>query len=112
MQSLRCKPGDLAIIVKAYNRCNIGTIVQVIRRDDGQHPLSFSSYIPCWLVTSAKRLTWTKNGKKVCRFVGPAPDDQLQPIRGLPPCQKTAKTFVAMIDKFERKQELVSTDLE
>ena len=57
----------------------------------------------CWLVTSAKRLTWTKNGQKVRRFVGPAPDDQLQPIRGLPPCQKTAKTFVAMIDRFERK---------
>jgi len=93
MQSLRCKPGDLAIIVKAYNRCNIGTIVQVIRRDDGQHPLSFSPNIPCWLVSSAKRLTWSKNAKKVRRFEGPAPDDQLQPIRGLTTRKITAKSL-------------------
>jgi hypothetical protein len=39
------------------------------------------------------RLTWTKNGQKVRRFKGPAPDDQLQPIRGLPPRKKTAKTL-------------------
>ena len=47
----------------------------------------------CWLVTSAKRLNWTKNGMIVRRFEGPAPDDQLQPIRGLPPRQKIAKTL-------------------
>ena len=47
----------------------------------------------CLLVTSAKRLNWTKNGKKVRRFEGPAPDDQLQPIRGLPPRKNTVKTL-------------------
>jgi hypothetical protein len=29
--NLRCKPGDLAIVVDAYNPANIGTIVRVIR---------------------------------------------------------------------------------
>jgi hypothetical protein len=27
-----CKPGDLAVVVKAHNACNIGTIRGVLRR--------------------------------------------------------------------------------
>jgi hypothetical protein len=31
-----CKPGDLAVVVKAHNACNIGTIVHVIGLYSGQ----------------------------------------------------------------------------
>lgn len=83
--STRCKPGDLAIVVRAHNPSNIGTIVKVIGLYDGTGDL------PCpeatcavWLIESTKPTTWIFNGKRYRRKRGPVPDSQLQPIRGNP----------------------------
>ncbi len=78
---MKCRPGDLAVIIKARNRCNVGKIVKVIALHDGKGDLVISG---AWLVHCAHPLVWQKKGKLYRRKQGPAPDDQLWPIRELP----------------------------
>ena len=50
----RCKPGDLAIVVSAHNRANVGRIVQVLRLHDGRGELAYASTEGIvWLVRDA-----------------------------------------------------------
>ena len=84
MNKLRCKPGDLAIVIDAHYKCNLGVIVEVIELHNG---LGVPSYPPeqnAWLAKTSKVLKWTANGKVYRRKSGPVPDAQLQPIRGYP----------------------------
>jgi hypothetical protein len=79
---MRCKIGDMAVVIDAYHRCNLGNIVRVIEPHDGTGDLIFgSSDGHVWLVEAARPMTWTVKKKRYRRKVGPAPDNQLQPIR-------------------------------
>lgn len=81
----RCKPGDLAIVVRAHHPGNIGTIVKVIGLHDGRGDLAFTAAAgTVWLIRSSKPTVWVQNGKRYRRKQGPVPDSQLQPIRGNP----------------------------
>jgi hypothetical protein len=82
--SPRCRPGDLAVIVVADYKTNLGRIVRVIKADDGTGDIDFGCREIVWFVESAQSLTWTVGKKRYRRKYGPAPDCQLQPIRGEP----------------------------
>jgi hypothetical protein len=84
MSNLRCKPGDLAIVIKAECQTNLGRIVRVIKRSQGDGDLIYSSFEPTWWVESSHPMTWTKSKKRYRRKKGPVPDAQLQPIKALP----------------------------
>ena len=84
MKKLRCKPGDMAIVVNARYKCNLGAIVQVIELHNGVGDIRYLKKHNAWLAKSSKPLKWVVNGKCYRRKTGPVPDAQLQPIRGYP----------------------------
>ena len=84
MKKLRCKPGDMAIVVDARYKCNLGAIVQVIELHNGVGDIRYFKKHNAWLAKSSKPLKWVVNGKCYRRKTGPVPDAQLQPIRGYP----------------------------
>ena len=77
----RCKPGDLAIVVNAANKANIGRIVKVLALHDGSGPLGAIGPKPVWLVQARTSMLWTDGPKRYRLKIGPVPDLQLQPIR-------------------------------
>jgi len=93
MDELRCKPGDLAIVIKAKNKCNLGRIVRVTQLDQGSGPLFYPASTPTWLTESAHRMTWYVQGKRIQRKRGPIPDAHLQPVRGIPPGRDVADSL-------------------
>ena len=52
---LRCRPGDLAIIVFAQNEPNIGLIVRVLKRDSGRSKLAMKDKGPLGPSTAPSR---------------------------------------------------------
>lgn len=84
MKKLRCKPGDMAIVIDARYKCNLGAIVQVIELHNGVGDIRYLKKHNAWLAKSSKPLKWVVNGKCYRRKTGPVPDAQLQPIRGYP----------------------------
>ena len=84
MNNLRCKPGDLAIVIDAKYKRNLGIIVKVIEMDDRTGPVRYALDTPVWLAESQKAMTWVVNGTRYSSNRGPIPDAQLQPIRGAP----------------------------
>ena len=84
MNKIRCKPGDLAVVIDARYKCNLGVIVQVIELHHGFGDLRYPQEKNAWLAKSSKPLKWVVNGKCYRRKTGPVPDAQLQPIRGYP----------------------------
>jgi hypothetical protein len=84
MRKLNCKPGDLAIIVEAFNPVNIGAIVKVIGKHRNQRVLCASPEEFIWLIEAPHPLTYEVKGKLVRKRKGGVPDSVLQPIRGLP----------------------------
>jgi len=84
MNGLRCKPGDLAVVVSAEYRSNLGRIVRIIKQDNGGGDLRFAADIPTWWVESAHPLSWYVDKRRLKRKSGPVPDAYLQPIRGCP----------------------------
>jgi hypothetical protein len=79
-----CKPGDLAIVVKAYNACNVGTIVKVLRPNNDQAALYTPGADIIWLAEAAHLLTYDYGGVLKRERTGPVPDSYLRPIRGNP----------------------------
>ncbi len=82
---MNCRPGDLAVVIAAFNRCNIGRIVRVQMPHDGTGDLVIDPALgPHWFVTCAVRMKWGVLGKTKIyrRMQGPAPDASLRPIRG------------------------------
>ena len=79
---MKCKPGDLAVVVNAQHRCNIGFIVQVLEPHDGLGDIVFKGQGHVWLVKCHRPMTWYVRGKRYRRKTGPVPDSRLQPIRG------------------------------
>ena len=88
---MRCKVGDLAVVVNAECRCNVGNIVRVIAPHDGTGVIRFARHGHVWLVAAHRPLTWYMRGKRYRRKTGPVPDNRLQPIRGLPLGQQGKK---------------------
>ena len=84
MNNLRCKPGDLAVVIDAKYKRNLGIIVKVIEIDDRTGPVRYALETPVWLAESQKAMTWVVNGTRYRSNRGPIPDAQLQPIRGAP----------------------------
>lgn len=81
---MRCKVGDLAVVVNAQCRCNLGNIVRIVAPHDGTGILRFARDGHVWIVASHRPMTWYLHGKRYRRKIGPVPDNRLQPIRGLP----------------------------
>ena len=81
---MRCRPGDMAVIVDAFNKCNIGKIVTVIELHDGSGELALKLKEPVWLIRCSVPIIWSTDTKRWRRKSGPAGDSALQPIRGLP----------------------------
>ena len=80
---MRCKPGDVAVVLSAFHQSNVGRFVSVIERYQGTGDAGQDWSQPVWLVASKAPLTWTR-GKGLWRGnQGPVPDAALQPIRGL-----------------------------
>ena len=77
-----CKPGDLAIVVEAYNPCNIGTIVHVIGLYSGKSRICAPEGDVIWLAQASQPMTYSDPSKLSRRRRGPIPDSQLRPIRG------------------------------
>ena len=88
----RCKPGDLAVIVEATNKANIGRIVKVVAAHDGKGILAMVSQGQIWMINAPTPLTWSIGRKRYRRKNGPAPDSQLQPIRGAKPLDSTSRS--------------------
>ena len=85
MRKLNCKPGDLAIIIDAYNAVNIGAIVRIIATHKKQNALDKEADDHLWTVIAPHPLTYAINGKLVTKRRGPAPDSTMRPIRGVTP---------------------------
>jgi hypothetical protein len=78
---MKCRVGDLAVVVRADLECNIGNIVRVIAPVDGSHA-AFKGQGQVWMVECQRDMTWLVKDKTVHRRRGPVPDNRLQPIRG------------------------------
>lgn len=78
----RCVAGDLAVVVHAHHRTNLGRIVKVLAPHDGRGDLIFRDAGFIWLVESSQPMTWSIGKKRFRRKRGPAPDSYLKPIRG------------------------------
>ena len=92
-----CKPGDLAVVVKAHNACNIGTIVHVIGVYTGKTSICAPEGDVIWQAKASHPMTYDNNGVLKKRRLGPVPDNQLRPIRGAPEA-KTVKQPLELVD--------------
>lgn len=84
MNTLRCRPGDLAVIVTAENLENIGALVEVIGPPGAATgSLSGDPGFLWWVRAVGRPMTYLFRDGRVERFhEGPAPDAFLRPIRG------------------------------
>ena len=80
--ALKCRPGDLAIVIAARNVCNLGNIVHVVEPYTNQWKRYVSGCGHIWFVKASHPLTWSEGDKLIRRKEGPSPDAILQPIRG------------------------------
>jgi len=83
---MRCRAGDLAVVITAANKSNIGKIVTVLRPYDGTGGIVLGGGSgPQWLVKCSAPLLWgnpdDRDGLRYRRTIGPAYDQHLQPIR-------------------------------
>lgn len=99
----RCKVGDLAIVVSAYNRSNLGLIVQVIGAHDGMVPgigrLDVAG--PYWLVEGVHPMVYCNDKKRLEMKRGPAPDSALEPIRGQCSEKEAEHTAMKLLKKVQ-----------
>ncbi|WP_186077561.1 hypothetical protein [Burkholderia gladioli] len=76
---MNCKPGDLAIIIKAplsLDGSPIGMVVEVLK-DWADH----LKYGHCWLCRFSDLMETSRGGTS---YVAHVPDDWLRPISGVP----------------------------
>ena len=104
----KCRVGDLAVIVTAELKCNIGNIVHVIGPDDSTGDFVFKGQGRVWKVEGTRLITWKIGNKRYRRKIGPCPENRLQPIRGVTPGQHVNKSIgVAPSKKVKRSTEAV-----
>jgi hypothetical protein len=70
MRKLNCRPGDLAIVVEAFNPVNIGNIVNVLSKHRDQMALVCPDDDVIWLVQAAHPMTYELRGKITRRDKG------------------------------------------
>lgn len=80
----RCRPGDLAVVVRPSIPENLGRIVRVVSAYRGPPDVRMRGASCIWLIQAAHPLTWSAHGRPYRDKQGPAPDEALQPIRGIP----------------------------
>jgi hypothetical protein len=80
---MKCRPGDLAVVVRATAKTNIGRIVRVIQPADESSGFHRDGAGPAWLVKSSTPLVWWMGPRRIRRLHGPILDAELQPIRGV-----------------------------
>lgn len=101
----RCKAGDLAIVVHAFHRGNVGRIVEVVAPHDGSGDLVFKEKGVVWLVKCAHPMTWSVGQRRIRRKRGPVPDTMLWPIRGMPSTEergsRSATSVPAVTEKMQ-----------
>ena len=82
---VRCRPGDLALVVDAINPENIGQIVEVLSAATGR-PFKLKEQGHAWQVRCPGGYAGLhysySDGRVVVHNEGPALDSALQPIRG------------------------------
>lgn len=98
MTALRCKPGDLAVVVDAFNTANLGMFVRVIGPQDLSSDLVIRESPGVWLIEAPYPMTWVWGKKIFHRTRGPALDSQLRPIRGLPTGQDGAENLKKVLE--------------
>jgi hypothetical protein len=91
---MNCRPGDLAVVIKAMNKQNLGRIVHVIEEHDGSGDLVLDATVlgHIWLVEAARPLVWRRAGKRLRRRRGPAPDAYLMPVGRATPVSNAPAT--------------------
>lgn len=80
---MKCKPGDMAVVLSASHKSNVGRFVSVIELYASTDDTSLDWVPPVWLVESNAPLMWTRAKGLWIGNKGPVPDSALQPIRGL-----------------------------
>lgn len=100
---MRCKKGDLAIVISAHYKDNIGCIVTIIRMARKNGFLNMKNQGPLWLVSCGQNMKWTKENKIFRKKIGPVPDCFLQPIRGIDPTLAVTKKHPLPISKESRQ---------
>ena len=102
---MKCKVGDLAVIVAADFKSNIGNIVKIIAPDDGKGICDWSKQGLAWVVTAARPITWVINGKRYRRKIGPVPENRLQPIHRVTDGKKAKEsTGLGVTPSVEKKR--------
>jgi len=81
---MKCKAGDMAVVLSAFHKANVGRFVSVVKLYDNTGDAAMGWEQPVWLVESHAPMTWTKGAKVWQGHQGPVPDSALQPIRGWP----------------------------
>lgn len=99
---MKCRPGDLAVVIAAVNACNIGLIVRVLRPYDKVRDAYFRWTVPAWIVESSTPMVYGTDKVEFVGTVGPSLDEQLKPIRG--PEQKSKKRHAASTPHFPAAQ--------
>ena len=100
---MRCKKGDLAIVVSANYEENIGSIVTVISMVSTNGFLNMQNQGPLWLVSCQHNMKWTFNTKVFRKKVGPVPDCFLQPVRGIDFSSVVSKKYPLRISERSRQ---------
>jgi hypothetical protein len=80
---MKCKPGDLAVVLSAHHKSNVGRFVSVIELYASTDGAKLDWASPVWLVESNAPLMWTRGKGLWIGNKGPVPDSALQPIQGL-----------------------------
>jgi hypothetical protein len=97
---MKCRVGDLAVVIAAHHRSNLGRIVRILAQHDGSGSISFTGVGHVWLVDAPQSMVWSVGTKRYRRKIGPVPDCQLQPIRE----QALDEALVKFLSKARSKQ--------
>ncbi len=81
--TLRCKAGDLAVVIYAEHLHNIGLVVRVLQPyGEGDIELPGKGFL--WEVECRQKQLWVTQGRPVWRHRGPVPDAYLLPLGDQP----------------------------
>ncbi len=76
---LRCKAGDLAVVIYAEHLHNIGLVVRVLRPyENGDIHLPGKGFL--WEVECSQKQLWVSQRRALWRHRGPVPDAYLLPL--------------------------------
>ena len=101
--ALRCKPGDIALVVRAEHLHNVGLIVKVLGPyPGGDIDLPGRGFL--WEVECKQLQMWMMNGQVRWRHRGPVPDEYLLPLRGQPAAREAGKANAQARQKQARAQ--------